>query len=178
MKQRNLLILLALGAAIPLLILRAEESSIETDNETISPPTSVTEARARARLLHESIHGALQVIHRDFFHEEDTRAIPSASLEDVFKELSESYNVDLKWLIVETDNVNVDHQPQDDFEKAAVEALKDGKPRYEALENERYRFAGAIRLASQCLKCHVQNRTSTEDRTAGLLISMPLKLTP
>lgn len=136
------------------------------------------EARSRARLLHETIRGALQVVHRDLFDEDNALAIPSASLEDVFDELSESYDVDIKWLIVETDIVNVDHQPEDDFEEAAVKALKKGKSRHEAVEKNQYRFAGPIRLASQCLKCHVQNRTSTEDRTAGLLISMPLNLKP
>ncbi|WP_231744023.1 c-type heme family protein [Stieleria neptunia] len=134
----------------------------------------MSEARARAKLLHEAIGGTLQVVHRDFFDEDDAHAIPSASLEDVFSELSRSYDVDMKWLIVETDVVNVDHQAEDEFEKAAVKALKAGKPMHEAVEAERYRFAGPIRLASQCLKCHVKNRKSTEDRTAGLLISMPL----
>ncbi|QEG01321.1 hypothetical protein Mal15_53970 [Stieleria maiorica] len=142
----------------------------------VPPSTTVPEARARAVLLYESMHGALQVAHRDLFDEDDAHAIPSASLEDVFDALAEQYSVELKWLIVETDIVNVDHQADDEFEKAAVVALKAGKPRHEAVEPSRYRFAGPIRLASQCLKCHVKHRTSTEDRTAGLLISMPLRL--
>ncbi|WP_404308794.1 c-type heme family protein [Neorhodopirellula lusitana] len=151
----------------------------ETPNEGQKEPrvpaaTSIHEARARAMLLHESIRGTLQVVHRDFFDEDNAREIPSASLEDVFAELAASYDVKLKWLIVETDIVNVDHQPEDLFEKEAVIALKQGKQSHEGVVDSRYRFAGPIRLASQCLKCHVKQRTSTEDRTAGLLISMPL----
>jgi hypothetical protein len=146
--------------------------------QEVPPPTSIPEARARAILLYESMRGALQVVHRDLFDEDDAHAIPSASLEDVFEELADRYAVELKWLIVETDIVNVDHQADDEFEKAAVAALKKGMPRHEAVEQKRYRFAGKIRLASQCLKCHVKNRTSTEDRSAGLLISMPLNLKP
>lgn len=144
--------------------------------DALPPPTSVSEASARARLLYESFHGALQVVHRDFFDEDESRLIPSQALEDVFSELSSSFNVDMKWLVVETDIVNVDHQPTDEFERAAVVALKDGQPRFEAVEGERFRFAGPIRLASQCLKCHVQKRTSTDARKAGLLISMPINL--
>jgi hypothetical protein len=157
-----------------LLTLRAQEPSKPSKIETIPPPTTVVEARARAQLLHESISGSLQVVHRDFFDEDESRSIPSASFEDVFEELALSYDVELKWLTVETDVLNVEHVAEGDFEKAAVEALKEGKPRYEAVEKDRYRFAGPIRLSSQCLKCHVQQRKSTEDRTAGLLISMPL----
>jgi hypothetical protein len=88
--------------------------------------TTRMEARARALLLYESIRGTLQVVHRDFFNDEDSTAIPSASFEDVFKEISQSYNVQLKWLNVETDVVNIDHQPEGDFEETAVIELKRG----------------------------------------------------
>lgn len=155
--------------------LRGEDTPDAGDESTAaSPPTTVVEARARATLLHETIHGALQVMHRDFFNEEDAGSIPSASLEDVFRELERSHDVKVRWLIVETDIVNVDHQAENEIEKQAIKALKAGKPRFDAVQAERYHFVGAIRLASQCLKCHVRQRTSTEERTAGLSISMPL----
>ncbi len=144
----------------------------------ISPPTSIDEARARAVILHETIHGSLQVIHRDFFLEDESRVIPSASLEDVFHSLEDEFDVQLKWLVVETDVVNVDHQPEGEFEKKAVNALADRKPYWDAVEKDTYRFAGPIRLASQCLKCHVRNRKDTDDRTAGLVITMPISLAP
>lgn len=176
MKYILLAVVLVVGASLSLLELRAAAPPSEAASDVIPAPTTVVEARARARLLHESIHGTLQIVHRDFFREDDSHTIPSASLEDMFEEMSDSYQVELKWLIVETDIVNVDHEASDDFEKAAVVALKDGKSRFEAVEDERYRFAGPIRLASQCLKCHVQQRTSTADRIAGLLISMPINL--
>ncbi|WP_238388695.1 c-type heme family protein [Roseimaritima ulvae] len=154
--------------------LRAEEP--ETDAAAkVAPPTTMLEARSRALLLFEMVHGTLQVVHRDFFEEDDALAIPSASLEDVFHELSVSFDVNFKWLIVNADALNVDHQPADAFEKRAAEALAEGKPMLETNENGRYRFAGPIRLPSQCLKCHVKRRTSNTDRTAGLLISMPLQ---
>ncbi|MFV1995493.1 MAG: hypothetical protein ACC661_08650, partial [Verrucomicrobiales bacterium] len=62
-----------------------EEKTAET---AANRPATVAEARGRARLLHETIHGALQVMHRDFFDPEDRHRIPSASLEDVFDELA------------------------------------------------------------------------------------------
>jgi hypothetical protein len=137
-------------------------------------PTTLREARGRARLLHEVLRGSLQVMHRDFFDEENPPAIPSASLEDVFAELERSYQVRVKWLTVETDVLNVDHVPQDAFEKAAARALAAGKDVYEADQDGQFRFAGRIQLASQCLKCHVKSRTSTEPRSAGVVITMSL----
>lgn len=151
------------------------ESTSELETATFPPPTTMVEARSRARLLHETIRGTLQVVHRDFFDEDNAHAIPSSSMEDVFAELSRGYNVQVKWLIVETDVVNIDHKPEGEFEHTAVKVLKSGKPMHEAIEGNRYRYAGPIRLQSQCLKCHVRNRKSTEDRTAGLSISMPTK---
>ena len=144
--------------------------------EAIAQPATIAEARGRAILFHETIAGALQVVHRDFFDDENAHAIPSASLEDVFHELLKTHNVNVRWLIVDTDVVNVDHKAQDEFEKNAAKSLAKGSPRFEATEGKLYRYAGSIRLASQCLKCHVKDRISTDERTAGLLISMPLAL--
>jgi hypothetical protein len=137
-------------------------------------PTTVVEARGRARILHETLHGVLQVVHRDFFRDDQRLSIPSRSLEDVFKELERRWQVKMHWLVVNADAMNVDNKPRDDFEKDAARALASGKREFEAFGGNVYRFAGSIRLASQCLKCHVPRRTSTEDRAAGLVISMPL----
>lgn len=138
-------------------------------------PTTVVEARGRARILHETVHGVLQVVHRDFFRDDQRLSIPSRSLEDVFKELERRWQVKMHWLAVNADAMNVDNKPHDDFEKDAVTALASGKQEFEDFADNVYRFAGSIRLASQCLKCHVPRRTSTEDRAAGLVISMPLR---
>jgi hypothetical protein len=152
----------------------ADESTSVEATSIIEPPQSIAEARSRAKLLHEMIRGTLQVVHRDFFDEDNAHAIPSSSLEDVFHEMQRGYDVELKWLTVNTDVVNVDHQAEGEFELQAVKKLASGSPFFEAREANRYRFAGAIRLRSQCLKCHVKRRTSNDDRTAGLLIAMPL----
>jgi hypothetical protein len=140
-----------------------------------SLPKTVVEARTRARILHETIHGVLQVVHRDFFHADQRLSIPSRSLEDVFKELERSWRVKVHWLAVNADAMNVDNKPRDDFEKEAVRALSSGKQEFEAVEDDVYRFVGSIRLASQCLKCHAPRRTSNEDRAAGLAITMTLR---
>ncbi len=142
---------------------------------SVAPATSVQEARARARILHEAFHGALQVMHRDFFDEDDARVLPSGSLEDVFAALKHSYNIQVRWLAVNAKAMNIDHEAGSDFEKQAVAALASGEKEYELVTADEYLHVGTIRLASQCLKCHLPQRTSTADRAAALSIRMPLK---
>ncbi|MBP6785563.1 MAG: hypothetical protein KA152_17345 [Verrucomicrobiales bacterium] len=138
-------------------------------------PATVEEARGRARWLHEGFRGALLVMHRDFFEENDPGALPSQSLDDVFDEMARSWSVEINWLGINATK-GVDHYPNDRFEEAAAAALESGKTEYEVVENGQYRYVGVIPMQNQCLKCHVRNRTSLEDRLAGLSISFPLKV--
>jgi len=122
------------------------------------------------------IHGSLQVMHRDFFREDEGLKIPSRSLDDVFLELASKHQVKVRWLAVDAEPMNVEHKPRDDFENNAVKALKSGKTDFDTIEGESFRFAGLIRLPSQCLKCHVPRRTNNKERAAAVTITMPLKL--
>lgn len=137
-------------------------------------PANIVEARGRARILHETLHGTLQVMHRDFFREDEGLKIPSRSLEDVFRELSRSYGVKLHWIAVDLKAMNVDNEPQSDFEKKAVRVLKSGKHEFESVVDNHYHYAGRIRLSAICLSCHASRRSSNDDRAAGLVITMPL----
>ena len=67
--------------------------------------------------------------------------------------------------------MNTDHRPQSPFDHEAVKLLKAGRPFHEQTDDEQtenrvYRRAGPITLSNHCLKCHVPDRKSTEDRTA------------
>ena len=101
--------------------------------------------------------------------------VPAFTMREVFDELADRSKVKLRWLAVDGQAMNVGHKPRDDFEKAAAEALAARKLEYEATADGVYRHAGAITLKNDCLKCHIPDRTSTEDRTAGLIIEMPIK---
>ncbi|QDT53458.1 hypothetical protein Pan44_14750 [Caulifigura coniformis] len=136
-------------------------------------PPSLAEARARAQLLHETLHSTLHVVHRDFYREDDGLPIPAASMTRVFRHLEEEQGVVLRWLAVDGEAMNVDHKARDDFERAAVKAIQADQKPFESREGGVYRRAAAITLRSECLKCHVPNRKSLEDRFAGLIISMP-----
>lgn len=150
---------------------QAEAAATEAETR----PGNLSEARGRARLLHETIHGVLQVVHRDFFREDEKLPIPSQSFEEVFEELARSQKVNVRWLAVDTEAMHADHKPTGDFDKQAVKALRSGQTEFESLEDGSYRYVGTIRLSAHCLKCHLPSRTSNKDRAAGLVISFPMK---
>jgi hypothetical protein len=139
------------------------------------PRPTAAEAEARAELLHETIHAVLHVVHHQYYREDEGLAIPAATLKKVFGELAERKHVELRWLAVDGEAMNSDHAARTEFERKAVAALAAGKGRYVEAEGDVLRHAGAIRLTSECLKCHAPRRTSTEDRTAGLVISLPFR---
>lgn len=133
---------------------------------------STDEARRQARLLHETIHATLQIVHLRYFHGDEGLPLPAATLKSVFRELEQRQQVQVRWLAVNTPAMHLDHEPKDDFERNAAKSLGAGKTEYESMENGVYRFAGAITLGSECLSCHMSKRSSNQDRVGGLLISM------
>lgn len=135
---------------------------------------SEREARRQAEILHEAIHSTLQLVHHQFYREDEGLPLPAAVLSEVFADVAKEQNVQLRWLAVEGEAMNADHKPQGAFENQAVKALKSGQRHFEQSEGDVYRRAGAIRLSNHCLKCHVPDRKSLHDRTAGLIISIPI----
>lgn len=176
MKTRIEMVIMAVGLLWVSGLAAGEEKAAdsgETAKEVILPKTQV-EARIRAKILHDTIHATLQFVHRDFFDPLEMDLIPSATLSEVFSEVEEDWKIEIRWLGVEGKTMNADHKPKDRFEKKAVEELAAGKAEFDAMEGRFYRRAAPIVLHNACLKCHVPNRTSLEDRVAGLVISMPL----
>lgn len=135
---------------------------------------SLKEARRQAEILHTALHSTLQAVHHSYYRNDQGLLLPAAVLKDVFADLESEQRVKLRWLAVEGKAMNSDHEPQDQFEKDAVQALKSGKREFERIEGGIYRRVGSITLTNHCLKCHLPNRKSLEDRTAGLIIAIPL----
>lgn len=138
-------------------------------------PATLKEARRQAEILHGTIHPTLHIVHQHYYREDEGLRIPAATLKDVFAVLEKEQNVQLRWLVVEGQAMNSDHEARTEFEKQAVQALKSGQQQYEQVEDGTYLHAGPITLTNHCLKCHVPDRKSTEDRIAGLIISIPLQ---
>jgi hypothetical protein len=171
MRMTTPLILVALCGAV---VLGQMSFADKERSETTRTPPSLEEARERAELLHETIHATLHAVHRDFYREDEGLPIPAASLSKVFRILEEEQGVTLRWLAVDGEAMNVDHKARDEFERGAVTSIQDGQKPHESTEGGMYRRAAAITLTGECLKCHIPNRKSTENRSAGLIVSMRL----
>jgi len=169
------LVLLLLTALFVEALHAGEGSKPEASaGEVARTAVSHEEARSRARLLHETIHASLQIVHQEYYREGESLKIPAATMRQVFREVSERQKIQLRWLVVDAQAMNADHKPQNDFEKQAAEALAAGKSSHEQVEATVYRHVGRIALTSDCLKCHAPNRTSNKERVAGLIITIPL----
>lgn len=152
-----------------------EKTSESTSQPTTSQLPTSAEARGRAELLHDTVEQLLHVVHQRYYREDEGLKLPAAALKEVFRELAERRGVELRWLAVEAEAMNVAHVPRDDFEKAASKAILAGDSAFEQTVGGTYRRVGRIVLTNECLKCHVPNRTSTRDRAAGLVIAMPVR---
>ncbi|RYD37415.1 MAG: DUF3365 domain-containing protein [Verrucomicrobiaceae bacterium] len=167
----------AIATLLPILFSASEGLSQDPVPAAKAPP-ALEEAQTRARLLHSSLGGTLEVMHRDFFRKNESRAIPSASLEDVFRKIEQEWGITLRWLASEATVMNADHTARDEFQKAALLKITRGEKEVMAVENGTLRFAGSIILRNECLKCHVRNRQSLEDRFAALEIRMAVQGVP
>lgn len=173
------LILAGIAMAVNLTsVVPADESSpAETrgGTSTAIPRPSFAQARRQAEILHTSLHATLQVVHDRYYREDEGLPIPASIMGDVFKEIEERDSIRVRWLAVEGQAMNTDHQPQDAFENEAVKSLKSGRPFHDQSENGLYRRAAPITLNNHCLKCHMPDRKSTKDRIAGLIIAIPVE---
>ncbi|MCC7423466.1 MAG: DUF3365 domain-containing protein [Planctomycetaceae bacterium] len=157
--------------------LSADEAPKVAANEVDPLPhaASLKEARGRARLLHESLHSTLQYVHREYYREDEGLKIPAVTLKGVFRDLEAAHKVKIRWLAVNARAMSVDHEPSDDFHKEAIKAIGAGRESFETIEKDVFRYAGAIVLHAECLKCHLPARTSNKPRSAAIVISMPLQ---
>lgn len=149
--------------------LLAQEPAVEDAKPEIK------QVRERAKVLHEVLHSTLKVIHRRYFHE-DRAVIPARAMEDIFDEMKHDGHFEARWIAVNLRAMGIDHEPANDFEKKAAEALKDGKAEYELIENDTYRRVAPIPLQNGCIGCHEGGLRSsgTKGKLAALIISIPL----
>ncbi len=137
---------------------------------------TVPEARERAKLMHQIYAATLDALHHRFFRR-DQSVLPARAMEDIFTDMEKQADIKAGWIAVNTKAMSLDHEPKDDFEKAAARALAAGKGDFEVVEKGVYRRAGPIPLGSGCASCHsgVFGKTPQSGRLAGLVISIPVR---
>ncbi|RLS56329.1 MAG: DUF3365 domain-containing protein [Planctomycetota bacterium] len=139
------------------------------------PNSTIEQARRQAEILHEAMHATLQVVHHRYYQEDEGLPLPAATLKEVFATMEQEQQVSLRWLAIEGQVMNTDHTARTDFEQAAAQALKAGKKSHEQIHEGQYSRVAPIILTNHCLKCHVPDRKNTDDRIAGLMITIPVQ---
>jgi hypothetical protein len=81
-------------------------------------PVSVKEARGQARLLHDVLHSTLLIVHRKYYREDEKLPIPSSVLDDVFEEMQQNRDIKFRWISVNAEAMNIDHEPKTKFKKS------------------------------------------------------------
>lgn len=152
-----------------------QESLHQQERSDATETHGVQAARQTARRLHEAFGGALQVMHRDYFRENERMKLPSKSLEDVFAEMARTHQIELRWLAVNANAMSVNHEPKSKFDKHVVSELSGDKDEYDEVEDGVLKFAGAIPLSDSCVRCHVRSRTSNDEKKAALVITVPIE---
>ncbi|MFM2096335.1 MAG: hypothetical protein RIS70_3459 [Planctomycetota bacterium] len=135
----------------------------------------VESAREQAKLLHTVYAATLDVMHERYFHSERA-PVPARAMEDVFAQLARERHIEARWIGVNARTMSLPHEPKDDFERSAAEALRSGKREHESVDGGFYRRAAPIPLGAGCLVCHGNFGMETKSpRFAGLVIKVPVK---
>lgn len=136
---------------------------------------AVEAARERAELMHNIYAATLEMMHHRYFRG-DRVTIPARAMEDVFSEIDRQSKIKSSWIAVNSRAMSIDHEPEGEFELAAVKAISGGEDHFELADDDTFRRVGAIRLSGGCMNCHGRfGSTSTSKRFAGLVIEIPLK---
>ena len=125
----------------------AGEQTSPAEEADAEDRVSVATARDRAKLMHQIYASTLKVMHRRYFHG-DNAVIPARAMEDVFFDISWRSKIEARWISANLQPMGIDHEPRDDFEKRAAKEISAGKEEYEAIEDGKYRRAGAIPLGA------------------------------
>lgn len=152
-----------------------EKKAAAVQKEDGGKNLTVSEARERAKLMHNIYAATLEVMHHHFFRR-DRSVLPARALEDVFAEMDKQSNIKAAWISVNTKAMSIHHEPKTDFEKQAARAIAAGKGDHELVEDGYYRRASAIPLGAGCVSCHTGffSKTPQTQRFAALVISVPL----
>lgn len=133
---------------------------------------SLAQARRTVTMLNDLYVSSVVQTHGTYV--KDAKATPATAVaRRVFQSMEAKGWPSTRWLSTTSRPLNPDAAPKDDFEREAVEALKNGKPRYERVEAGKLRLAMLVTLSEEsCRMCHTQVRV--KDPVGGLSYTVPL----
>ncbi|MFN8706125.1 MAG: hypothetical protein ACK50J_05545, partial [Planctomyces sp.] len=165
----------------PAAIAAPAETADTTDKTTEEPketaPRSVSEAKVEAKLLHDVYQSTLDVMHRHYFRS-DGAVLPARAMEDVFEAMENQSTAKAHWISVNTEAMNIDHEPKTEFEKHAAKKIAAGSDFVEHVQDGYYERIGSIPLRAGCVGCHSRQfgsgGKSLTRKFAGLVIRIPI----
>ena len=159
------------GAAV--LIAAAILWSASQAQEKKADDAAVARARKQVTMLDDLYKTAIVLITENYVDEASDLAA-GAAFQKLFGAMRQKGYHDVRLLDATGDPYDADNTPKDDFEKAAIKALKDGKPYYEQVTQKDgkpvLRAATAIPVVmKKCTLCHPAYEKAKPGEAIGAL---------
>ena len=152
MKRISILLVLTC-CVLPLLEGRSEAQDAKTTKDA-----ALERTRKMVRMLDDIYKGGIVLITTHYVHE-DSDLPAGKAFKMLFASAKEKGWHDVRLLDATGQPYNDENAPKDDFEKAAVKQLKDGKPYYEqVIRKDGKRYLRAVTpvpvVMKKCVMCH------------------------
>jgi hypothetical protein len=149
------------------LSLRGEEKANKTDDPALE------RTRKEVRILDDVYKTAIVLITENYVDEASDLAA-GAAFQKLFQAMREKGHHDVRLLDATGEPYDPDNAPRDDFEKAAIQALKEGKAYYERIiEKNGKRYLQAATpipvVLKKCTLCHSAYEKATAGEPIGAL---------
>ena len=131
LRPRLSLIALCVISGLYLAFLTTSSNGKSPKADTAADKFTVPEARRQTKLLHDTYIATLHTVHRSYFDKDEREIIPARAMEEVFRQIDAEIGGKTRWIAVNTPAMNIDHSPQEGFEKDAARELKQGKHEFE-----------------------------------------------
>ena len=115
---------------------------------------TLEEARTAARMLDDAYQITLREVHHWYPAGGGRSTVAATVVRQLQEVMARKGWPHSHFLGVNGILMNPDHRPGDEFEKQAVQAIKDGQDRVESVENGQFRVATAVSLGFGCSSCH------------------------
>jgi hypothetical protein len=153
-KQTLGIVLLGMGVTATSLVYAARHDAEDRTAED----RAIETARRETRMLDDLYKNAIILITKHYVDESSDLPAGSA-FQALFKTMKDSGWHEVRLLDGLGEPINDENLPQDDFEKAAIEAILAGKPSHEKIENRDgkrvLRTVTSLPMAMQkCIMCH------------------------
>ena len=167
-RSLRLVLVLAIASVVPLAGLRTNRAQ---EKKTDDPALERT--RKQVRILDDVYKTAIVLITENYVDEASDLAA-GAAFQKLFSAMKEKGHHEVRLLDATGEPYDPDNSPRDEFEKAAIKALKEGKPFYEqVVQKDGKRFLKVATpipvVLKKCTLCHPAYEKAKQGEAIGAL---------